>query len=114
MNYDKESKLYELLLKKSNEFRGNHADPPGAAYTFFEINLQKWHEYLKSIGIGYLEIDFPPLSDRRAYAKSKSPEGTICVENPVVFPDLDRQNRRLFVLIPDDLALKALALGGFP
>jgi hypothetical protein len=102
-----ETKLYGLLLKKSEEICRNNSARCPAFWT--PSIIHKWAEYLE--GIGCLKIDI--VRPRRGwshakYAKSKAPEGTQCIVNPA------NLGFHSFVIIPNDLALKALALGGFP
>lgn len=99
-----ETKLYDLLLKKSGEICRNLAWCP--AFRPSSI-MRRWAEYLEGIGCSKMYIIRSRRGWSRAkYAKSKAPEGTQCIVNPV--------EPTSFIIIPNDLALKVLALGGFP
>jgi len=105
---ESQAKLHDLLLKKSEEICRNNSACPAF---WNSSTMQKWAEYLEGIGCSKMDIARPRRGwkDRAKYAKSKAPEGTQCIVNPV-----EPGFHTSFIIVPNDLALKALALGGFP
>lgn len=104
---ESQAKLHDLLLEKSEEICRNNSACP--AFWTPSI-MQKWTEYLEGIGCSKIDIARPRQGwNRLKYAKSKAPEGTQCIVNPV-----EPGFHTSFIIVPDDIALKALALGGFP
>ena len=89
------NKLSDLLTEKSKEI--------GATSENWGVFSTKWRHYKRQHGIMTItkEIKYPDLLD---YFNGVPVSVHICLTDPT----------GLFVLVPEEFALKVLALGGFP